>query len=183
MRKMTEDKSIINAMRNDMPMGFRLLMKKYEQPLYWHIRRMVVTYDDAQDVMQETLVRAFRFFSQYDEGKSLKSWLYHIATNESLRHLGRLQGKSMMSLDDVSPIDVAMTDGNAYYDSSDEIAAKLQRAIQSLPAKQQLAFNLRYYDELSYDEIAEITGVSATSMKANYHVAKEKITYYMNHND
>ena len=89
----------------------------------------------------------------------------------------------MLSLDDLTYVETAGMEQQEYFDNSDAIVAKLQKAILSLPAKQQLAFNLRYYDELSYSEIAEITGTSAASMKANYHVAKEKIVEYMNNND
>ena len=180
---MADDRTIIQAMRKDIGSGFRLLVKCYGGPLYWHIRRMVVVHDDANDVLQEALVRVFSHFSQYDGRNSFKAWIYSIATREALRHLGRRQGKTMLSLDDLTYVETAGMEQQEYFDNSDAIVAKLQKAILSLPAKQQLAFNLRYYDELSYSEIAEITGTSAASMKANYHVAKEKIVEYMNNND
>ena len=112
----------------------------------------------------------------------LKAWLFRIATNEALRLLGRDKNATMLSLDDVTA-DMLSTKADAYCDSGDEIAARLQKAILHLPAKQQLAFNLRYYDELSYEEIAEVAGSSASSAKTNYHLAKEKIIDYMNKND
>ena len=176
------DKDIIYAMRKDPSKGFRLLMASYKEPVYWHIRRLVVSHDDAQDAAQESFVRVFRSFSQYREENSFRAWIFRIATNEALRLLGKQKHATILSLDDVTA-DMLSAKADAYFDSSDEIAARLQKAILHLPAKQQLAFNLRYYDELSYDEIAEVAGSSIASAKVNYHLAKEKIIEYMNRND
>ena len=178
----TNDKDIIYAMQDDAEKGFRLLMTTYKEPLYWHIRRLVVSHDDAQDAAQEAFIRIFRSFRQYSEENSLRAWLFRIATNEALRLLGRQKNATMLSLDDVTA-DMLSAKADAYHDSSDEIVARLQKAILHLPAKQQLAFNLRYYDELSYDEIAEVAGSTAASAKMNYHLAKEKIIEYMQKND
>lgn len=179
---MTGDKEIIKAILENPEQGFRLLMASYREPLYWHIRRLVVSHADAQDVVQEAFVRVFRNFSQYSGEKSFRAWVFRIATNEALRLLGRMRNAVTLSLDDVTA-DMLSSKGDAYYDSSDAIAARLQKAILHLPAKQQLAFNLRYYDELSYEEIAEVAGSSAASAKTNYHLAKEKIIEYMQNND
>ena len=179
---MTNDKDIIYAMREDAERGFRLLMQSYKEPLYWHIRRLVVSHDDAQDAAQETFIRIFRSFGQYSEANSLRAWLFRIATNEALRLLGRQKNVTMLSLDDVTA-GMLSAKADAYHDSSDAIVARLQKAILHLPAKQQLAFNLRYYDELSYDEIAEVAGSTAASAKMNYHLAKEKIIEFMKKND
>lgn len=176
------DKDIIYAMRKEPKKGFRLLMESYKEPVYWHIRRLVMSHDDAQDAAQEAFVRVFRSFGQYSEGNSFKAWIFRIATNEALRLLGRQKNVTMLSLDDVTA-DMLSSKSDGYYDDSDAIAVRLQKAILHLPAKQQLAFNLRYYDELSYDEIADVAGSSAASVKVNYHLAKEKIIEYMNKND
>ena len=178
----TNDKDIIYAMQDDAEKGFRLLMATYKEPLYWHIRRLVVSHDDAQDAAQETFIRIFRSFGQYSEENSLRAWLFRIATNEALRLLGRQKNATMLSLDDVTA-GMLSAKADAYHDSSDAIVARLQKAILHLPAKQQLAFNLRYYDELSYDEIAEVAGSTAASAKMNYHLAKEKIIEFMKKND
>lgn len=176
------DKEIIRAMRQSPEQGLRQLMAVYMRPVYWHIRRMVSIHADAEDATQETFVRVYRSFSQYDELNSLRAWVFRIATNEALRLLGRRAGRAALSLDDASAEVLALKE-DEWFDSSDKLSAKLQRAIHTLPAKQQTTFTLRYYDELSYDEIAEVTNSSAAAAKANYHVAKEKITYYMTHND
>lgn len=180
--RMTDDKEIIRAMQGNPEQGFRLLMASYREPLYWHIRRLVVSHDDAQDAAQEAFVRIFRNFSQYSEENSFRAWIFRIATNEALRILVRHKNTTMLSLDDVTA-DILSTKAYAFYDSSDAIAVRLQKAILHLPAKQQLAFNLRYYDELSYEEIAEVADSSAASAKTNYHLAKEKIIEYMLNND
>ena len=179
---MAGDKEIIVAMREDQERGFRLLMASYREPVYWHIRRLVVSHEDAQDAAQETFVRVFRNFGQYSEENSFKAWIFRIATNEALRLLGRHKNATMLSLDDVTA-DMLSQKTDEYFNTSDTIAARLQQAILHLPAKQQLAFNLRYYEDLSYEEIAEVAGSSAASMKMNYHLAKEKIIEYMNKND
>lgn len=179
---MIGDKEIIEAMREDPERGFRQLMAGYKEAVYWHIRRLVVSHADAQDVAQETFVRVFRSFGQYGEEHSLKAWIFRIATNEALRLLGRRKNATMLSLDDVTA-DLLGMKSDEYYDGSDTMVARLQRAIQHLPAKQQLAFNLRYYDDLSYEEIATVAGSTAASAKMNYHLAKEKIIKYMQSND
>ena len=154
------------------------MMAKYKEPVYWHIRRLVVSHDDAQDAAQETFVRIFRSFHQLKEDSSLQAWIYRIATNEAMRMLERHKS-SKMSLDDPETgVNAIMAD--EYVDYSNLEAVRLQKAILSLPTKQQLTFNLRYYDELAYDEIAAITGSTVESAKANYHIAKEKIIKYMN---
>lgn len=176
------DKEIIQTIREHPEQGFRKLMATYMQPVYWHIRRMVRVHADADDATQETFVRIYRSIGQYSENCSLRAWIFRISTNEALRLLGRRTGRMTLSLDDVSA-DVLALKQDEWFDSSDKLSAKLQRAIHTLPAKQQATFNLRYYDELSYDEIAVVTASTTAAAKANYHVAKEKIIYYMNHND
>ena len=164
----TNDKDIINAMQSDAERGFRLLMQSYKEPLYWHIRRLVVSHEDAQDAAQEAFIRIFRSFSQYNEQNSLRAWLFRIATNEALRLIERRRAGTM-SIDQIFNIQA-----DSYINYGDLEAVRLQKAILSLPPKQQLAFNLRYYDEMDYDEIAKIADTTATSVKASYHVAKEK---------
>lgn len=174
---MTDDREIIKAIQRNPESGFRLLMANYKEPVYWHIRRLVVSHDDAQDAAQEAFVRIFRNFSQYSEGNSFKAWIFRIATNEALRLIERRHHESV-SIEGLPGI---LAD--SYVNYGDLEAIHLQKAILRLPAKQQLAFNLRYYDEMSYEEIAEVAGSSAASAKMNYHLAKEKIIEYMQKNN
>ena len=179
---MTDDNQIISQIRENTEKGFRLLMAKYKEPVYWHIRRLVVSHTDAQDATQDTFLRIFRSFSQYSGEGSFRAWIFRIATNEALRLLGRNQGKATLSLDETPLVALTMA-ADSYFDFGNAEAVKLQKAITALPAKQQLAFNLHYYDEMSYREIAEATGSTEATVKVNYHFAKEKIIKYMNSND
>jgi RNA polymerase sigma-70 factor (ECF subfamily) len=169
-------------MQRNLEQGFRVLMENYKEPVYWHIRRLVITHADAQDAAQEAFVRIFRNFSQYHEEYSFRAWIFRIATNEALRILERQRNSNIFSLDEATN-DLLNTKADEYFDESDYLAALLQRAITTLPPKQQLVFNLRYYNEMNYEEMASITDISAASAKTNYHVAKEKIIDYMNKND
>ena len=175
------DNGIIDTLKESPERGFRMLMMKYQEPLYWHIRRLVVSHDDAQDAAQETFVRIYRSFDQYRGDCSFRSWIYRIATNEALRIISKRR-QEVVSLESAA-MGVQFIAGDNYIDYDDKVAVKLQRAILTLPPKQQLAFNLRYYDELAFDEIARIADSTPSSIKASYHVAKEKIVKYMNSND
>ena len=175
------DNGIIDTLKESPERGFRMLMMKYQEPLYWHIRRLVVSHDDAQDAAQETFVRIYRSFDQYRGDCSFRSWIYRIATNEALRIISKRR-QEVVSLESAAT-GVNLIQGDNYIDFDDKVAVKLQKAILTLPPKLQLAFNLRYYDELSFEEIARIADSTPTSIKASYHVAKEKIVKYMNSND
>jgi len=179
---MDKDSDIIKTIQTQPEEGFRMLLQRYQQPVYWHVRRMVVAHDDAEDATQETFLRVFRSFAQYDEHLSLAAWIFRIATNEALRILGKRKGEAQVSLDEASD-DLFDLKADDYLDYSHAEAVKLQKAILSLPAKQQVAFNLRYYDELSYEAIAQITDSTEANVKANYHHAKEKIVNYLKTND
>ena len=159
------DTDIVSALKENAENGFRLLMAKYKEAV----------------AAQETFVRVFRSIRQFKGECSFCAWIYRIATNEALRVLERRRGERL-SLDDPEA-GVSNLIADEYVDYNDLEAVKLQKAILSLPTKQQLAFNLRYYDELEYDEIAAITGSTAANVKANYHLAKEKIIKYINSTD
>ena len=169
------DKNIVRLLRLNLQLGFRMLVKEYKEPLYWHIRRITVNSEDAQDATQETFIRVFRSLDQYDRGRPFKAWLYRIATNEALRIVGRRHP----TVDAESDPEAMSMLADEYVDFTDIEAVNLQKAILSLPRKQQLTFNLRYYDELSFDEIALITDSSPDSAKANWHNAKVKVTNYL----
>lgn len=176
-----DDKDIIQAIREKSEKGFRLLMQKYKQPIYWHIRRLVVSHEDAQDAAQEAFIRIFRSFDQFKDDNSFRAWIFRIATNEALRIIAnRKQQADTLEVNE-SGANFPLAD--SYVDYTDLEAVKLQKAILSLPLKQQTTFNLRYYDELSYEEIAEATNSTPSSAKVNYHVAKEKIIKYIKSTD
>ena len=176
-----DDTYIVKQLKADTAKGFALLVKRYTEPIYWHILRMVVSHDDAQDAMQETFIRIYRSVRNYDEIRSLSAWIYKIATHEALRIIGQRKQDEVSADDRMTLLDERAAD--SYIDYSDAEAVRLQRAILTLPDKQQLAFNLRYYDNMSFAEIADVTDSTPASAKTNYHIAKEKIIRYMNNHD
>lgn len=176
-----DDNDIYTSMRRNPESGIRMVMQKYGEPVYWHARRLLVSHDDAQDAVQETFIKVYRSFNSLKEAKALRSWIYRIATNEALRTIERNKTPRLLteSIDD-SATDIAAAD---YTDYTDLEAVKLQKAILSLPPKQQATFNMRYYDEMEYQQIAEAMETTVSTVKVNYHLAKEKIIKYMNSND
>lgn len=176
-----DDNDIYTSMRRNPESGIRMVMRKYGEPVYWHARRLLVSHDDAQDAVQETFIKVYRSFHSLKEAKALRSWIYRIATNEALRIIERNKTPRLLteSIDD-SATDIAAAD---YTDYTDLEAVKLQKAILSLPPKQQATFNMRYYDEMEYQQIAEAMETTVSTVKVNYHLAKEKIIKYMNSND
>lgn len=176
-----DDNDIYTSMRRNPESGIRMVMQKYGEPVYWHARRLLVSHDDAQDAVQETFIKVYRSFHSLKEAKALRSWIYRIATNEALRFIERNKTPRLLteSIDD-STTDIAAAD---YTDYTDLEAVKLQKATLSLPPKQQATFNMRYYDEMEYPQIAEAMETTVSTVKANYHLAKEKIIKYMNSND
>ena len=160
--------------------ALELISKSYGDTIYWHARRMVVVHEDAQDVLQESFIRIVRGIDSFKWESKLSSWIYRIAVNECLRMLdNRSKRLQTQSLEDISK----MITSSDYVDLGNEAAIKLQAAIQKLPNKQQAVFNLRYYDDLSYEEIAEITDSNPSSAKMNYHHAKERILKMITNND
>lgn len=157
--------------------GIRLLVKKYGEPLYWHIRRLTVNHDDAEDALQETMMNVFKYRSTYSKDFPLSSWLYKIATNESLKLLKRKAG-FFQSVDDLgdSLKDSVRAEADA---DADEALILMQEAVALLPAKQKLVFNLRYYDDKSYEEISDILGDTVGNLKTNYHYAQTKVKEYI----
>lgn len=176
-----DDNDIYTSMRRNPESGIRMVMQKYGEPVYWHARRLLVSHDDAQDAVQEIFIKVYRSFHSLKEAKALRSWIYRIATNEALRIIERNKTPRLLteSIDD-SATDIAAAD---YTDYTDLEAVKLQKAILSLPPKQQATFNMRYYDEMEYPQIAEAMETTVSTVKVNYHLAKEKIIKYMNSND
>ena len=167
------DRDIAAWLRQEPEKGFRQLVSRFSEPIYWHVRRMVVSHADAQDVVQETFLKIFKSSADLRDDDSLKSWVYRIATNEALRHL-RKNSLESYPIDD-APADLLELRADEYTDYSDLEAVKLQKAINSLPEKQRVAFNLRYYDGMSYRQIARVLGQREQTLKVNYHYAVQKL--------
>lgn len=157
--------------------GFRRLMKQYGHRLYWCIRRIVVGHDDTEDVLQETCIKVLDGITSYKGEGPILTWLYRIATNEALQHLRR-QTRVLQNIDSLSQQLTAKLHAEAAVDSG-KLELLFQQALLTLPMQQRIAFNMRYYDELSYDEIARITGKSVSSLKTNYHYATQRVKDYI----
>ena len=178
---MINENKIREACASNRERGFKMLMDSFQVPIYNYIRRLVVSHEDAEDVLQEVFIRVFRHIDQFREESSLSTWIYRIATNESLRLLNisvSLQ-REYVSAEDVQEELMGKLKASDYIDYENELAVKFQEAILSLPEKQRLVFNLRYYDELEYEEIARVLDSKVDTLKVNYHYAKEKIKEYI----
>lgn len=176
---MINEEQIRKACDSDRERGFKMLMDAFQMPIYHYIRRLVVSHEDAEDVLQEVFIRVFRHLEQFRSESSLSTWIYRIATNESLRLLNVRKAEAIVSAEEVQEELMSKLKASDYIDYENELAVKFQKAILSLPEKQRLVFNLRYYDELEYEEIARILDSKVETLKVNYHYAKEKIKEFI----
>lgn len=175
---MINENKIREACASNPDKGFKLLMDNFQEPIYYYIRRIVVSHEDAEDILQEVFIRVFRHLDYFRNESSLSTWIYKIATNECLRFLN-VRKKGVISAEEIQEELIGKLKASDYVDYENELAVKFQEAILSLPEKQRLVFNLRYYDELEYEEIARILGSKVETLKVNYHYAKEKIKEYI----
>jgi len=173
------DKELVHQFREGSSQNdaFNLIVRKYQERLYWHIRKIVISHDDTDDVLQNTFIKAFQALDSFREDASLFTWLYRIATNESLSHLKKKKGHFLSLGENLNNLENIL-ESDAYC-SGDEIQMKLQKAIIRLPEKQRIVFNMKYFDELKYQEISEILKTSVGALKASYHHAKKKLEQYL----
>lgn len=158
--------------------AFEQLVKEFSQSLYWQIRKMVLCHDDANDVLQNTLIKAWSNISQFRGESRISTWLFRIAINETYTFLNKERQRSQASMTDLEDMMVQNLQSDPYF-SGDETEIKLQKAVLSLPEKQRLVFNMKYYDDLKYEEISDILGTSVGALKASYHYAVQKIENFM----
>jgi RNA polymerase sigma factor (sigma-70 family) len=161
--------------------AFTAIIKKYQEKLYWHARRMVVDHEDANDILQNVFIRVWNALENFREDSQLYTWLYRIATNECLTFLEQQKKKSAISLNEVeSGLSNKIRADNGF--DANKLEWKLQLAIQQLPEKQRIVFTLRYYDEMPYEEMSRVLETSEGALKASYHHAAKKIEdYILNH--
>ena len=158
--------------------AYTSLIRKYQEKIYWHIRRMVVEHDDANDVLQNVLIRVWNGLGNFREDSQLFTWLYRIATNECLTWLDQQKKRSSVSLSEVESGLTNKIRADRHFDAN-KLEWKLQLAIQQLPEKQRLVFGLRYYDEMPYEEMSKVLETSEGALKASYHHAVKKIEDYI----
>ena len=158
--------------------AFNLIVRKYQEKLYWHIRRILLDHDDTDDTLQNTFVKAWSGLESFREDSALYTWLYRIATNEALITLRQKRRKYFIPLVDVEKQLGNKLDDDPFFDG-DELQLKLQKALLTLPEKQRIVFNMKYFDEMKYEEIAGIMKTSVGALKASYHHAVKKIEKYI----
>ncbi|WOK09085.1 RNA polymerase sigma factor [Imperialibacter roseus] len=175
-----QEKDILEKIRDpsSKQFGFSLLVRHYQKPMYAVVRRMVIDHDDADDVLQEVFLKVWKGIDNFREDARLFTWVYRIASNECLQFLAKKKRRFFLPIHDISSELFAKAEQSAGLSGS-EIELKLQKAILKLPDKQRLVFNMRYYDELKFEEIASITGTSVGALKASYHLAAKKIEEYV----
>jgi len=158
--------------------AFEVLVNTYKERLYWHIRRIVLNHDDTDDVLQNTFIKVFKNIDGFKGDSKLYSWMYRIATNEALTFLKKKSKKLGISNSEMQNKMVSNLQADVYFDG-DEIQLKLQQAIATLPEKQKLVFNMKYYQEMKYEEISEILNTSVGGLKASYHLAVKKVESFL----
>ncbi|WP_299820773.1 RNA polymerase sigma factor [uncultured Pontibacter sp.] len=175
-----EDKEILDKFSNpeSQNMAFNQLVRKYQQKIYWHIRKMVIDHDDSDDLTQEVFVKVWKNLGNFRQDAQLYTWIYRIATNECLTFLTNKKKRFFLPIHDVAA-ELAEKIDTSPDISGDEIQLKLQKALLRLPDKQRLVFNMKYYDEMKYEEISEILGTSVGALKTSYHLAVKKIEEFI----
>ncbi len=176
MTEKIDDKELLIQFRDpaSKERSFTLILKKYQEKLYWHIRRMVVSHDDANDVLQNMFIKVWKALENFREDSQLYTWLYRIATNECLTFLEQQKKRSTVAFSDVETGLSNKLQADKHFDAN-KLEWKLQAAIQRLPEKQRVVFNLRYYDEMPYEKMSKVLETSEGALKASYHHAVKKI--------
>lgn len=175
-----EDKELLLKIRNpdSRNYGFNMLIRTYQQRVYWHVRKMVIDHDDADDLTQEIFIKIHKYIDTFREDSQLFTWIYRIATNECLSFLNKKKRKFFLPIEDVTQALIAKVDNDPDLDG-DEIQKRLQKAILQLPDKQRLVFNMKYFDDMPYEQMAEVTKTSVGALKASFHHAVKKIEEYL----
>ena len=174
------DKELLDQFRNESTRNysFNLIIRKYQKRIYWHIRRIVIDHDDANDVVQNTFIKVWKGLEHFKEDSLLYTWLYRIATNESLTFLKQKRTKFFIPFRDVE-YQLSKSLESDHFFNGDEIQLKLQKAILTLPEKQRIVFNMKYYEEMKYEEMSEVLETSVGALKASYHHAVKKIELFI----
>jgi RNA polymerase sigma factor (sigma-70 family) len=178
--KQVEDEEILEkfAVERTRNESFNLLISKYQEKIYWHVRRLVIDHDDADDLVQEVFIKVWKNLAKFRSDSKLYTWIYRIATNECITFLNKKKQRNQTPLDEVVEELTESLVASSYF-NGDKIQLKLQQALLTLPEKQRLIFNMKYYDDLKYDEISEILGTSVGALKASFHIAVKKIEVFM----
>ena len=180
---MTDELELLEQLKSETHknQAFKALLTLYKERLYWHIRNIVKSHDDADDVLQNTFIKIFKNINGFNGDSKLYSWMYRIATNESITFLNNKAKQLQISNEEVQQLAITNLASDVYFEG-DEIQLKLQKAIATLPEKQQLVFNMKYFENIKYSDMSEILETSEGALKASYHLAVKKIESYLTKN-
>ena len=180
---MVDEITLVEQLQNvqTKELAFRVLLSEYKERLYWHIRKIVISHDDADDVLQNTFIKVFRGIDKFNHDSKLYSWMYRIATNESITFINKRAKERNLDISEIKQELVTSLQSDELF-TGDEIQLILQEAVSALPEKQQLVFNMKYFEELKYREIADILETSEGALKASYHIAVKKIEEFLKTN-
>ncbi len=171
-----DEKEVLELLQNEQTLkkGFEMIVAQYSEQLYWQIRRMVLSHEDTNDLLQNTFIKAWTNIGYFRGDAKLSTWLYRIALNECLTFLDKQRGQNMVAIDSSEANAIQKLESDPFF-SGDEVQLKLQKALLTLPEKQRMVFNLKYYQEMKYEEMSDIFGTSVGALKASYHHAVKKI--------
>jgi RNA polymerase sigma factor (sigma-70 family) len=176
MAEETDDRQLVSLFRDESTRqrAFGLILQKYQKKTYWHIRRIVINHDDADDVVQNTFIKVWENLEKFREDSKLYTWLFRVATNEALQFMQKKRSATTSSLQTMEEELGERLQSSSYFDGN-AVELKLQQAILQLPEKQRLVFNMKYYGNMKYEEMEEVLGTSVGALKASYHHAVKKI--------
>ena len=177
---MQNEATLLRQLKSDdtKELAFKTLVELYKERLYWHIRKIVISHDDSDDVLQNTFIKIVRNIHNFKGDSKLFTWMYRIATNEAITFLNSKARRHQISDETLQQLTLENLEADVYFEG-DEIQLKLQNAIAQLPKKQQLVFNMRYFDAIKYKDMSEILETSEGALKASYHIAVKKIKLYL----
>ena len=180
---MTDEAQLLEQLKSETHKNeaFKALLTLYKERLYWHIRNIVKSHDDADDVLQNTFIKIFKNINNFKGNSKLFSWMYRIATNESITFINKKAKRLQVSNEEVQNLAINNLASDVYFEGN-AIQLKLQQAIATLPEKQRLVFNMKYFEDLKYKDMSEILKTSEGALKASYHIAVKKIEAYLTHN-
>ncbi|MDC8003618.1 RNA polymerase sigma factor [Aureisphaera galaxeae] len=175
-----EEQSLVSALQSPSQKeeAFRVLVSQYKERLYWHIRKIVIDHDDTDDVLQNTFIKIFRSIDNFKAESKLYTWMYRIATNESITFINKKAKRAQISSEEIKEEMISRLESDVYFEGN-EAQLKLQKAIATLPQKQQLIFNMKYFEDHTYEQLSEILETSVGGLKSSYHIAVKKITAYI----
>lgn len=182
MKQQYNEKEVLDGLRSGDPLiqkkSFENVVNFYSERIYWQIRKMVLSHDDANDLLQNTFIKAWMSIDLFRGEAKLATWLYKIAVNESITFLNKQRAQNNISMDEPDAFLVERLESDSYFDG-DELQMKLQRAILTLPEKQRIVFNMRYFEDMPYEQMSEIVGTSVGALKASYHHAVKKVEDFL----